>query len=276
MWCCDYMGFTNEQFQPFDQTRTDRSSKISGTVPERIEPEYTTHFLQGHVQEYIQQNWIPEIRKNGRQPVNVDYGCGDGTFTWFIHPHDGSERTIGYDPNLKLFPSYDKYIKEARPEERFKHPEYTADVNALPEVADIVTLHFSLHHLAETRDDLIKKLQEIVDRLQPQFIALAEFDCQGVSMADFKTMLNSEAGKREVNLFIEQLKSEGVNDDITNKAWQACMAYHQRFNREDCITALQEAGYSIEKILLPGEHAFRHEQNRFLAFARKNAIESNA
>lgn len=149
-------------------------------------------------------------------PLRVlDYGTGaipsDYGLTGRIQP----DELIAYDPNMQE----GKVV--GRKEWTNKEP---SEKNF-----DLIILAYSLHHMEESPEEVIKALQE---KYNPRLIALMEYDYKGNTLDSFR------------GAFIDQQQKQELKD-VFGGDEQACFDRHSRYGLQDFQSALEQNGFAV-------------------------------
>ena len=204
----------------------------------------------------------------------VDFGCKEGDIVdilcdKFNLTKDDSLPTpnihiSGYDPFLNSNAyAIQRALKKAQ-----KNPaltaEFTSEFKEIPERADLLFAHFSLHHVPDLKAAM---QEEIGGHISPSIIIVAEYDFQQIhqgspqkNFAEFKKIFEStRAGIEERDLFVKEKDSEEAG-------WQKCYAIHTRLNEQDYIKEIEEAGYHIIKRIVPTS-SWKMDRYKFMLVA---------
>ncbi len=247
----------NKLFQQVSNNRQE-----NGSIETIVLPESDTAFLN-----YFVNIEIPKlVRVSQMGGIFLDFGCGNGSMLSLICDSLQAQRLnqklqiVGYDPN---FPKFDENSRIGR-KKKFYNINY---VTNLPERADVVVAHFSLHHAGNIEEEL-KKLAN----LGVAYITIAEYDFSKLgklpedqAVEEFqKVFKKSEAGKADYENFYHQAIRSGGS---ANGAWRDCYLFHQKYSRKDFIRALKSAGYSPTCIVLPSD---QQDEYKFIITAKHN------
>ncbi len=246
----------NKLFQKVPSSRQEESSLETVVFPES-NIAFFDHFVSIEI-----PNLVRESPTGG---IFLDFGCGNGSMLSIIcdslrnHGLNKRLQIMGYDPNL---PKIDEDSRVGR-KKKIYEISYT---DSLPERADIIVANFSLHHA-----DSIKEELEKVANLGATFVTIAEYDFSKLralpedqAVEEFKRGFQaSEAGLTDYEDFRRQAMRSGRSVD---EAWRDCYLFHQKYSKEDFSQALESAGYSPMRIVLPSG---RQDKYKFILTAKK-------
>lgn len=209
---------------------------------------------------YIFPRQLKELTGTRDQLDIVDFGGGRGTLAHnlamraagrMITTGDVSQsiRFISYDPHQVADPS----LMELPPFE-YQLPLQLVEARDLPERADLVTCHFSLHH---TADPGLSIRNEIAGQLKPRFLTVMEFDFASLPGDQTERLHIFERVFTASNFGVESAEAQELKtfiqeaDGDSQEGLRRCFEFHQQFSTADYVRLLTENGYEVKEAYRP-------------------------
>lgn len=209
---------------------------------------------------YIFPRQLKELTGTRDQLDIVDFGGGRGTLAHNLAMRAAGQMITQNDMSQPLkFTSYDPHqnadpmLMQVPPFD-VPLPIEIQDQNQLPDRADLVTCHFSLHHTADPGRTI---RDQIAAQLKPRFLTIMEFDFASLPGSPTERLQTFERVFTASNFGVESAEAQELKsfireaDGDSEEGLRRCFEFHQQFSTADYLRFLKDAGYQVTEAYRP-------------------------